>query len=50
MNAFDKHAKRLAAWCEDCDGVFDTKLEADMHRDQQGHAVRTTEFWVTGRW
>jgi hypothetical protein len=49
MNAFDKHRKTVTAWCENCNGVFDTKLDAEMHQSQKGHVVRITEFWITGR-
>jgi hypothetical protein len=49
MNAFDKHRKNITAWCEDCGEVFDVQLMANLHRDQTGHKVNVTEFWVTGR-
>lgn len=49
MNAFDKHRKGVTAWCEDCECVFDTRWDADAHRDEKGHNVNVTEFWVTGR-
>ena len=50
MNAFDKHRKNFTAWCEDCNEVFDVLWTANMHRDQMGHKIKVTEFWITGRW
>ena len=49
MNAFDKHRKNLTAWCEDCNEVFDVLWTANLHRDQMGHKIKVTEFWITGR-
>jgi hypothetical protein len=49
MNAFDRHKKNYTAQCEDCNGVFDTLSAATMHRDQNGHKLKITEFWITGR-
>ncbi len=49
MNAFDKHRKNFTAWCEDCNEVFDVLWTANMHRDQMGHKIKVTEFWITGR-
>jgi hypothetical protein len=49
MNAFDKHRKSLTAWCEDCDGVFDTRWHANKHEEEKNHKVKITEFWITGR-
>jgi hypothetical protein len=49
MNAFDKHKKGFTAWCEDCNEVFDMPWSANMHRDQKGHRIKITEFWITGR-
>jgi len=49
MNAFDKHKKGFTAWCEDCNEVFDMPWSANMHRDQKGHLIKITEFWITGR-
>ena len=49
MNAFDRHKKNYTAQCEDCNGVFDTISAATTHRDQNGHKLKITEFWITGR-
>jgi hypothetical protein len=49
MNAFDKHRKSVTAWCEDCDGVFDTKWDADLHQGEKSHRVKIMEFWITSR-
>ena len=49
MNAFDKHRKNLTAWCEDCNEVFDVLWTANLHRDQMGHKIKVTEFWIIGR-
>jgi hypothetical protein len=50
MNAFDKHHKRITAWCEECDAVFDSKWMADAHRAESGHDnIRITEFLITAR-
>ncbi|HEY6668292.1 MAG TPA: hypothetical protein VI033_03980 [Candidatus Nitrosopolaris sp.] len=49
MNAFDRHKKNMTAQCEDCNDVFDTLSAATMHRDEKGHKLKITEFWVTGR-
>jgi hypothetical protein len=49
MNAFDRHRKGFTAWCEDCSEVFDVVWVANMHRDQKGHKIKVTEFWITGR-
>ena len=49
MNAFDRHRKSFTAWCEDCNEVFDVVWIANMHRDQKGHKIKVTEFWITGR-
>lgn len=49
MKAFDRHRKGFTAWCEDCDEVFDRVSVANMHRDQKGHKIKVTEFWITGR-
>jgi hypothetical protein len=49
MNAFDKHRKSVTAWCEDCNGVFDTRWDANAHHEAKSHRVKVTEFWITGR-
>jgi hypothetical protein len=49
MNAFDKHRKSVTAWCEDCDSVFDTKWDADLHQGEKSHKVKIMEFWITSR-
>ncbi|UVS70581.1 hypothetical protein [Nitrososphaera viennensis] len=49
MNAFDKSRMSITAWCEDCECVFDNRLEVEAHRQEKGHRVKVTEFWVTGR-
>jgi hypothetical protein len=50
MNAFDKHHKRITAWCEECDAVFDSKWMADAHKAESGHHnIRITEFLITTR-
>jgi hypothetical protein len=50
MNAFDKHRKGIAAWCEECDAVFDSKWTIDIHKVEQGHKnIRITEFLITAR-
>lgn len=49
MNAFDKHHKNVTAWCEDCEGVFDTRWAADLHQSEKSHRVKVTEFWITSR-
>lgn len=49
MNAFDRHRKNFTAWCEDCDQVFDNKWLAEAHKEQQGHQLKITEFWITSR-
>lgn len=49
MNAFDKHRKSVTAWCEDCDSVFDTKWDADLHQEEKSHKVKVMEFWITSR-
>jgi len=49
MNAFDKRRKNFTAWCEDCGEVFDVLWIANLHRDQKGHKIKVTEFWITGR-
>ena len=49
MNAFDKHTRNFTCWCEDCDEVFDNFWVADFHRNQKGHNVKVTEFWITSR-
>jgi hypothetical protein len=47
MNAFDKHRKGFTAWCLDCNDVFDASWVANAHRDQKGHNIKVTEFWIT---
>jgi hypothetical protein len=49
LNAFDKSRISITAWCEDCECVFDNNWEVEAHRQDKGHRVRVTEFWVTGR-
>jgi hypothetical protein len=49
MNAFDKHRKGFTAWCLDCNDVFDVFWVANAHRDQKGHNIKVTEFWITGK-
>jgi hypothetical protein len=50
MNAFDKHRKSVTAWCENCDCVFDTKWDADLHQEEEkSHRVKVMEFWITSR-
>ena len=49
MNAFDRHKMNFTAWCEDCNDVFDEIWTANVHRDQNGHKINVTEFWITGR-
>ncbi len=49
MNAFDKHRKGFTAWCQDCSEVFDQFWTASTHRDQKGHNITVTEFWITGK-
>ena len=49
MNAFDRHQKNFTAWCQDCKDVFDEIWTANAHRDQKGHKINVTEFWITGR-
>lgn len=49
MNALDKNQRGFAAWCDDCDLVFDDKWETESHTKDSGHRVRTTEFWIIGR-
>jgi hypothetical protein len=49
MNAFDKQRKKFAAQCEDCNEVFDILPLASMHSTNEGHKIKVTEFWVTGR-
>ena len=43
------HRKNFTAWCEDCNEVFDVLWTANNHRDQMGHKIKVTEFWITGR-
>jgi hypothetical protein len=49
MNAFDRHRRKVTAWCEDCNHVFDEIGTANDHQAQKEHKIRVTEFWVTGR-
>ena len=49
MNAFDRSRKSYTAWCEDCDEVFDKLWVANIHKDNNGHRIKATEFWITGR-
>jgi hypothetical protein len=49
MNAFDRHRRKVTAWCEDCNSVFDEIGTADHHQAQKEHKIKVTEFWVTGR-
>lgn len=49
MNAFDRSRMSITAWCEDCECVFDSRREVETHRQDKGHRVKVTEFWVTGK-
>jgi hypothetical protein len=49
MNAFDRHRRKVTAWCEDCNHVFDEIGTANEHQAKKDHKIKVTEFWVTGR-
>lgn len=51
LNAFDVSKKSVAAWCEDCNLVFDNKWAANSHKENEQHTIKISEFWITGkRW
>ncbi len=49
MNAFDRHRKKVTAWCDDCNLVFDEIGTANEHQFEKDHKIKVTEFWVTDR-
>jgi hypothetical protein len=49
LNAFDVSRKRVTAWCENCNLVFDDRWTANSHGENKSHTVRISEFWITGK-
>ncbi|MGZ5501625.1 MAG: hypothetical protein ACXWEW_10800 [Nitrososphaeraceae archaeon] len=49
MNALDKSRKKQTSWCLDCDKVFDTTLDAEIHKEILNHKLKITEFWTISR-
>jgi hypothetical protein len=49
LNAFDVSRKRVTAWCENCNLVFDDRWTANSHGENKRHTVRISEFWITGK-
>ena len=49
LNALDKSKRKQTSWCLDCDKVFDTKLDAEIHKEILNHRLKITEFWTISR-
>ena len=49
MNAFDRHKKNKLPSVRIVMASLIPYPLATMHRDQKGHKLKITEFWVTGR-
>lgn len=49
LNALDKSTRKQTSWCLDCDKVFDTKLDAEIHKENLNHRLKITEFWTISR-
>jgi len=49
LNAFDKSTKKQTSWCLDCDKVFDSKVDAQIHKENLNHRLKITEFWTISR-
>lgn len=39
--------KKFAAWCEECEVVFDDASLANEHQDKTKHRIKVTEYVVT---
>lgn len=49
LNALDKSTRKQTSWCLDCDKVFDTKVDAEIHKENLNHRLKITEFWTISR-
>jgi hypothetical protein len=49
LNALDKSRKRQTSWCQECDKVFDNRIDADIHKENVNHKVKFIEFWTISR-
>ena len=49
LNALDKSRRKQTSWCLDCDRVFDTKVDAEIHKENLNHRLKIIEFWTISR-
>jgi hypothetical protein len=49
LNALDKSRRKQTSWCQECDKVFDNRIDADIHKENVNHKVKIIEFWTISR-